>query len=1111
MNIAALARILDRTGEFNSLLNSLLLSQESKLRVLLTQPAKPLIISAVYSRVMKPLVVLASDADKAFNLYNQLSIWLPQPASVHHFPEKKSADSASRDEETLYERISTLTALLHQDGGIIPPSPVPVVVTSIMALRERILRPKMIAAAMQRLRVGDTFNRDQFLKSCLEMGYEADTRVEIPGTFVHRGGIIDIFPGNRSFPVRIELEGRVIVSMRKFDPKTQLSLDSVAETEIHTIAQIANLEDNCTLLDYLPADSIIVVDEYEEIFPEEHRGTAVASIAGQKDSDHIHADDASHVSQGDIYHRISDFARMLDLTVWNSAGKGIFTQIELPLSSAARYGGRLNSLIADLQHKLDAGYAVVICSQQYERLFELLTEKHLHVHKVKSIEDVPERGIISLLKGSLPEGWILDGYLAFYTDYEIFGWVKQERSSRRRPVRHHLLANQLKAGDYVVHIDHGIARFTGFQKMKAGEAENEYMTLEYAAGDKLYVPANQIERVGPYVGGKDQLPSLSRLHTQEWAQTKSRIKKSVEDIAKDLLQLYALRETSMGYSFSPDMIWQGELESSFPYVETSDQLRAVQDVKRDMEMNKPMDRLICGDVGYGKTEIALRAAFKAVMDSKQVAVLVPTTVLAQQHYLTFYSRLQAFPVNLKVLSRFTPEKEQAEVIRGLTEGSVDICIGTHRLLQKDVVFKNLGLVIIDEEQRFGVAHKEFFKKLRTAIDILTLSATPIPRTMHMSLSGIKDLSTLETPPEDRLPIKTFVGPYDAKKVRDAILYEIGRHGQVYYVHNRVQNIFSVAEELKKLVPEAAISIAHGQMREDELESVMFDFVNHRTDVLLTTTIIESGIDIPNANTLIIDNSDKLGLTQLYQLRGRIGRGANNAHAYLFFRVNKSLTDQARKRLMTIAEATELGAGYAIAMKDLEIRGAGNLLGTEQSGYISAIGFDLYCRLLADAVDGLKQGRDSVSLQLENLPDPSISLPLRAYIPEDYVQESDDRMRFYRLMAGAGDNAASADIEAELKDRFGPIPPQVKNLLYIARIRRAAIKNGIESVMKNMDCIVVQYSEVKKLVEHKLQGVRSKYHNLLSIGPAQVKLDYIKAGKQWKTILLEILTLPGANH
>ena len=654
-------------------------------------------------------------------------------------------------------------------------------------------------------------------------------------------------------------------------------------------------------------------------------------------------------------------------------------------SAGPRYGGQMRTILAEVESRLAGGDRVVMVSRQAPRLADLLGEAGHAVVPASDVPALPPPGL-TLVQGVMDEGWKLtDGEsqmangkwqiainssdvpsailchqpsatLWFLTDAELFGWGKPKprRPQRTRAMAPEVFFADVQAGDFVVHIEHGIGRFHGLIRMPVDGTEREYLQVEYAQGDQLYVPVHQADRLARYVGAGEAIPSLHRLGTAEWEQVKQRARRAVAEIADDLLELYAAREVVQGHAFSPDAAWQHELEASFPYVETEDQLVAIEAVKQDMEQARPMDRLICGDVGYGKTEVALRAAFKAIMDNKQVAILVPTTVLAQQHYTNFSRRLAAFPVSVAMLSRFQTSGQQDRVLSGLANGSVDLVIGTHRLLSNDVAVKDLGLLIVDEEQRFGVAHKERIKQLRTEVDVLTLTATPIPRTLHMSLTGVRDLSTIDTPPEERLPIKTFVGDFDETLVRQAILREIDRNGQVFFVHNRVQGIEQIAAKLGKIVPEVRIAIAHGQMPERELSAVMLAFAEGDYDVLVCTSIIESGLDIPNANTIIINRADMFGLAQLYQLRGRVGRSAVRAYAYMLVDKYKALSEDARRRLEAIQEASELGAGFRIAMHDLEIRGAGELLGSRQHGHIAAVGFDLYTRLLAQAVNEARE-------------------------------------------------------------------------------------------------------------------------------------------------------------
>lgn len=768
------------------------------------------------------------------------------------------------------------------------------------------------------------------------------------------------------------------------------------------------------------------------------------------------------------------------------------------------YAGRLDDFILGIKELLGSGSKVIITSHQAERLSELFREQGIYVEFGDGEKKAIKSGSLTILQGSLPHGWKMSENVHLFTDSEIFGYVKKRRFEKKRITPQEKPIIGFKQGGLVVHVDHGLAKFGGVRKMQAESGDKEYLVLEYAAGDKLYVPLEQISRVNRYIGAGDPAPTLSRLGSSEWAKVKKKAEESVEIVAKDLLELYASREVAEGYSFAKDTVWQREMESSFPYVETSDQLKAQKMVKEDMENKKPMDRLILGDVGYGKTEVAIRAAFKAVMDGKQVAVLVPTTILAQQHLKTFKERLSAFPITIDMLSRLRTNVEQQNIVEIVAGGGMDIIIGTHRLLQKDISFKKLGLVIIDEEQRFGVNHKERLKKMRKEVDVLTLSATPIPRTLHMSLVGVRDMSVMETPPESRLPIKTYLSAYDEELVREAVLREVEREGQVFFVHNRVQSIEYTAEKLRILIPEAKIAVAHGQMAEGALESVMGEFTQGLIDVLVCTTIIESGVDVPNANTLMVHNAENFGLTQLYQLRGRVGRGANLAYAYFLYERGKKLTSEAEKRLTAIFETTELGAGYNIAMKDLEIRGAGHLLGIKQSGNINAVGFTLYNEMLAQAVreqKALHKGVLPQTIRERRVPAPSVSLPFDASIPISYISDEVMRMSYYKQLNEVSNLEEIADIKLELEDRFGRMPNELKNLLYVVKIRELARKAWVETVSSRKGIIKIMlvdgmFFDRVKLSEFRLHGI--------GIGRNQLSIDTLQIEKSWQELLEEVL-------
>jgi transcription-repair coupling factor (superfamily II helicase) len=1004
----------------------------------------------------------------------------------------------------------------------------PLVIASAPALMQKTTPYTDFTATCHSIKLGMDIEPFKLLSQWQAMGYRMENIVEVPGTISHRGGIIDIYPPTSDLPARLEFFGNTIDSIRLFDPTNQRSLKAVSSIAISPATELltpllnnkqelaallnkqrpndiqfyAPLFNQDSILSYLPQDTIIVLDEPTNIrLTIEDLDAEAEELRTEKleGGELPHNFPRPYFTWKELEPRLKS-RQCLMLNAWGIAENE--QSYRLNFTPAGNYAGQLPLFINKVKQQLSQKHRLILVSHQASRLSELLDQEDIIAPPLTEIKQIPPPGSLTLVQGLLAEGWVMNNDTYLFTDAEIFGFIKQRRLIKKRPVAHHKFLTEITPGDYVVHIEHGIAKFAGVTTMRTNNTESEYLVLQYAADDKLYVPTDQIDRVSHYVGASEQLPVLSRLGTQEWTRTKQRVKESVADIAQDLLTLYAAREVAPGFTFSQDTVWQQELEASFPYVETPDQIEVQQQVKEDMEKAKPMDRLVCGDVGYGKTEVAIRAAFKAVMDNKQVAVLVPTTVLAEQHFATFSQRLNAFPLRIEVLSRFRTPKEQQTILDGLANGSVDICIGTHRLLQKDVAFKELGLLIIDEEQRFGVAHKEHLKQMRREVDVLTLSATPIPRTLHMALVEVRDMSTMETPPEQRLPIKTFVAEYDDRLIREAILRELERNGQVFFVHNRVQSIAYVADKLRSLVPEAKIAVAHGQMPEAELEAVMADFTQGKSDILVCTTIIESGLDMPNVNTLIVNKADKFGLTQLYQLRGRVGRGANLAHAYFLYDKDKLLTPTAGKRLRTIFEATELGAGFSIAMKDLEIRGAGTLLGVKQSGFISAVGFSLYCRLLAEAVEEQKAKQAGLAITRPlRLPSPTIDLPLPAYIPEEYVADLDTRLSLYQRLVKLDRVDQIEALAQEFGDRFGTLPPEVKNLLYAVKIKALAAKAGIESIATEHGEIILRLFQGMRFDRQKLEPI---LRDGIKLSLTQLRLNYKRLGKEWQQVLGEVL-------
>lgn len=1097
MNLNGLIPLFDNTSPFRGLVEELGKQNTSSVDVI--ESARAPVLAALSQSLKVPMVVITARADRAKQLADEIAQWMAPDSSTFLFPEPDPLfyERMPWNTETVAARLAALAALA-QARGVRQSGTAPIVVACTRALLQRTLPAADLVGGMRILRRGaEGIVLSELLNDMVALGYENSPVVEVPGAFSRRGGILDIWPPANPRPVRVELVSDEIASLREFDPATQRSAEEINSLTIvpasealpgrgravaeaigkwdldacHPVAAATFRQDRealeegrrfrgiefylpyfypkpTALVSHLPENGQLVVENWGEI-----EATA-QSLEFQAEDVRGDLEARRELPPGVAapyigWNALRDqmLARKRILLDYSSPGDSL----KLAFALGPRYGGQLRKVIDDLVKARDEQARTVVVTRQAERLSDLLRERDIFIKPHNNVSSPPQPGYILIVRGALAEGWKLGEEAQLLTDAELFGWSrpKPRRVGKARAAAPEAFFSDLAIGDYIVHIDHGIGVFRGLVKMALNGPEREFLLIEYAHGDTLYVPVHQIDRLSRYVAPGGNAPTLQRLGTAEWAQVKDRTRKAVADIADDLLELYAAREVVTGHAFPPDDTWQHELEAAFPYVETEDQLQAIDQVKEDMQRPHPMDRLIVGDVGYGKTEVALRAAFKAAINGKQTAVLVPTTVLAQQHYNTFKERLAPFPINVEMLSRFRSDKEQQEIVNKIREGTLDIVIGTHRLLSEDVQFKDLGLLVIDEEQRFGVVHKERLKQLRQEVDVLTLTATPIPRTLYLSLSGARDMSTIETPPEDRLPIRTYVAEYDERLVREAILRELDRGGQVFYVHNRVRGIHIVAEQLRKLVPEANIAIGHGQMREDQLEQVMVEFAAGQHDVLVCTTIIESGIDIPNANTLIVNHADKFGLAQLYQLRGRVGRSAARAYAYFLYEKNHPLSVEAHDRLQALAEASELGAGFQIAMRDLEIRGAGEILGAEQHGHISAVGFDLYCRLLASAIDearaktgaGEQQPKDRMSI----LNAPLIDLPLQAHIPEDYVPESSLRLRLYRRLADVTSSAQVDEIAKELEDRFGASPEEVQNLIYLLRLKVAAAQAKLASV------------------------------------------------------------------
>ena len=1050
------------------------------------------VVASLQQDLAAPVCVIVADPERAETLRGELENWAQPGIDVARLPEPDfpfaGAEGAANQPMIARTQVANQLALRRNGrSGLI-------IVASVLATIGAMRSPSDVAAAALDLRRGGVMRPGDLLAELQNMGYERVDFVSQPGQMGARGGIVDIFSPSQEEPFRIEFFGDSVESLRAFDAGTQLSTKAIDHALITTTTSSGH---SCCIVDYLPRNTVVVLDNPGGLHLRSlrlHVELAEYNESGAPSDETSVRTPGNYLEWSDVEAKLSSLRR-LHLLPWDDrtemAGQPLF-------SPAVSLAQRMPALLERIPEALASGERLVFVSLQAQRLQELFEEAELSVPITGSLGVSPPRGSLSLIEGSLSHGWKLRNGLALFTDLEIFGFVKQSRRQVRASTRPAPFALPFSPGDLVAHIDHGIGKFTGLIALTTGGMEHEYLAITYLGDDTLYVPTDQIRRVTRYIGGGEHGPALSRLGSTEWESAKQRARQSSRTLARELIDLYAKRQLTTGHSFSRDSSWQQEMEAAFPYVETPDQLDAIEAVKRDMESDRPMDRLICGDVGYGKTEIALRAAFKAVMDSRQVAILTPTTVLAQQHFATFNERLTSFPVRTAVLSRLSSPEQEAQALEGLASGTVDICIGTHRLLQKDVRFKNLGLLIVDEEQRFGVLQKESLRSLRTELDTLTLSATPIPRTLHMSLTGIRDMCTMETPPEQRLAVRTHVGPYDSALVRQAILRELERNGQTFFVHNRVASIHAVRQVLQDLVPEARFAVAHGQMPENELEHTMNGFGARQIDVLVATTIIQLGLDMPNANTLIVNQSERLGLTQLYQLRGRVGRGKNQAYAYFFFERNRELTPQANRRLRTIFEANELGAGLEIALRDLEIRGTGSLLGTRQSGHIAAIGFELYCQILAEEVQRLRSETPQGLPPGENKTAPVLDLPVSAYIPEEYVAPEGTRIGLYRRLADASTTRQLDALATELKDRFGPLPDPVVDLLFVARIRVLASNAGVKSITRAGPDIVVVPTRMRDLATD------------LNLGPAvragheQVRITTTRIGGKWRSLLEMLL-------
>lgn len=1088
MRLNVVPNLLGAMSEYNILKDNVYQNKSSQVHGL-SESQRALITYGIFKDVNKQVLLLTYSDMEARKLYNDIKSFMD---NCFYMPAKEmvfNIDVASFDIKC--ERLEVIRRVIEKENII--------VVSSIDSILYKMPKKEIYEDYTINLTKGDEKDILSLMSNLLDLGYERVETVEGKGQFAKRGGIIDLYTINNPFPVRIEFFGDEIDTIRTFELTTQRSIETIENIKIYpakeiiltsnkidkintgilndlenrvkilnkkenreninsriklNIEKLKNIrsfegmdsyipyfyEDTENFLDYF-TNNIVILDESSRIlqkiesviyeFQENFKTLLEKGEVLPKQGEYI-------FSKDEIISRIKE-RTFLTYNMLPKAIKEIGSENVVAFSgkSLSSVGG-IEYILSEIKDKIEKQYNIIVFSGSEgrgKRLKEALNSEEINAIYSEFVNTIT-KGVVTITSGSISKGMEFpSGKILIISDKEVYKDSKPKRKFVKKEGKIQSFTD-LKVGDYVVHINHGIGKFEGINELKVEGVKRDFLVLSYKGGDTLYVPVDQLDMVQKYIGSDEKLPKMNKLGGTEWIKTKRKVKESLKEMADELLRLYAERSSVKGYAFSKDTSWQREFEEDFPYEETPDQLTAIKEIKIDMESETPMDRLLCGDVGYGKTEVAIRAAFKAVMDQKQVAFLVPTTILAEQHYNNLKERFKEFPVNIDMLSRFRSLKDQKETKKNVLSGNIDILIGTHRLLQKDIKYKDLGLLIIDEEQRFGVSHKEKIKALKKNVDVLTLTATPIPRTLHMSFIGARDMSVIETPPEERYPVQTYVLEYNDHIIADAINREISRDGQIYFVYNRVETMQEMYTYLQKVVPNAKISMAHGKMSEKELENVILSFMSGEFDILLCTTIIETGMDIQNSNTLIVYDADKMGLSQLYQLRGRVGRSSKLAYAYLTYRKDKVLSEDSEKRLKAIKEFTEFGSGFKIAMRDLEIRGAGNLLGTQQHGHMASVGYDLYCKMLKDEVNKLKGDIT------EEIVETTVELPVNAYIPDEYIENEVLKIEIYKKIASIASKNDKMDIEDELIDRFGDIPKPAVNLIDIAYLKVIAKSLGV---------------------------------------------------------------------
>ena len=1070
----------------------------------LLEPAKQLFLSTIIETKSAPILYVTDSLARAEHVYN---LFKEEQSEIdtYWFPAEEiiAAEVATSSPNYRTARIQFLSALATSKTGIF--------ITSTSGLRRLVPEPKDVIEARITLEVGAEYEFQTLISDLNALGYQRVEQVEKKGEFAVRGSVVDIFPLNQDDPSRMDFFDIEIDSLRTFDQATQRSIENVEKIEVlpatdliinetklnqaiktmnNELAQAQKklseenfeaLQQNInevierwkhhqliqedtmyakqlyaaktSLLDYLTKGTL-VLDDYPRILDAETdiENNEASWIVDQLKNNVLLDNESFGVDIRTLIKKKS--VPQLFLSMFQKGmGRLKFDQLtEITTRAVQDFFGQMPVLKGEVERWLARKQTVLIFANSKERqgkITEVLHDFEIAAQKVNA--DRIQMAAVNIIGQSFPQGFDMPSTkLVVLTEKELFAKVPKKRPRQQHVENAERLKSytELKTGDYVVHVNHGIGKFMGMTTMEVDGVHQDYMTIQYKGSGQLFIPVTQLNLVQKYVAAEGKSPKLNKLGGSDWAKTKKNVASKIEDIADDLIELYAKREAEKGFAFKPDDSYQRQFDNDFPYTETPDQLRSIEEIKKDMERERPMDRLLVGDVGYGKTEVALRAAFKAVESGKQVAILVPTTILAQQHFDTMNERFEGYPIATGILSRFQTGAQVKETLEGLKDGSVDVIVGTHRLLSKDVEFKDLGLLVIDEEQRFGVKHKERIKELKSQVDVLTLTATPIPRTLNMSMIGVRDLSVIETPPTNRYPIQTYVMEENAGAIREGIMREMRRNGQVFYLHNRVQDIEKVVAEIEALVPEARVGYIHGQMTEKQLEDILFEFIAGEYDVLVTTTIIETGIDIPNANTLFVENADHMGLSQLYQLRGRIGRSSRVAYAYFLYQKNRVLTELGEKRLEAIKDFTELGSGFKIAMRDLSIRGAGNLLGKQQHGFIDSVGYDLYSQMLADAVKK-KQGK-----KVKRRSDSEISLGIEGFLPSSYIEDEQQKIEFYKRLRQANSHEEVVDIQDDMLDRFGDYPAEVDNLLQITDLKIIADQVQVERITRKDGILTV---------------------------------------------------------